>query len=100
MSDCKVATIYSTINSMAKVVKTLRSRIDLNFILDQHAYETSSRSEEYWHSLGTECDSEPFRSVTEEFVASMSNSNHRISDVWSYLCSDTTSLHIFMCTGS
>lgn len=61
-SLCKIMERISTINSMAKVVKTLRSRIDLNFILDQHAYETSSRS------------------VTEEFVASMSNSNHRISD--------------------
>ncbi len=34
----------SCINSMAKMVETLRSRIELDLILDLHAYDSTSRS--------------------------------------------------------
>ncbi len=36
--------MYSGINSMAKMVETLRSRIELDLILDLHAYDSTSRS--------------------------------------------------------
>ena len=36
--------LRSDINSMARIIETVRSRIDLGLILDLHAYETTSKS--------------------------------------------------------
>ena len=41
---CLFVLLCSNINSMARMIETVRSRIDLSLILDLHAYETTSKS--------------------------------------------------------